>query len=33
VPVDLWERTVRSAFIASVNTAQETKSSDLFNAW
>jgi hypothetical protein len=30
VPIDLWERTVGSAFTASVNTAQRIKSSHLF---
>jgi hypothetical protein len=32
VPVDLWERIVRSAvIIASVNTGEHVKSNDLFN--
>jgi hypothetical protein len=32
VPVDLSERAIRSAVIASVNTAQRIKSSHLFSA-
>src|ERR1700722_11331950 len=33
VPVDLSDRTVRSAFTAPVNTAQVIKSSHLFSGW